>query len=120
MRGLESEGYVSAYVMAWPTDLTREDEAEFSDASRMAVRAMVEPDGSYRLEGLTPGPHYVSATAKATASASAIAKATSFVIANTNAIATAIATAMVTSLETRSLRRTHTPSYGWRLRPPHQ
>ena len=94
VRGLDPEGYGSAWVMAWPADslwvddyqdgddgdgdgevdegeprddATRDEGPRVddpSDATYTAARAMVEMDGSYRLEGLASGDYYVSASAK--------------------------------------------------------
>lgn len=64
VRGLDPGGGASAYVVAWPADSRYADDAEPVDTPHTIVRAMVLPDGSYRLEGLSPGPYYVSATAK--------------------------------------------------------
>lgn len=56
LAGLSPEGFASASVTAWTAD---------SSASRDGVgMAMVEPDGRYRIDGLSPGAYYVSATAK--------------------------------------------------------
>lgn len=62
--GLDPEGYGSAVVMAWPADSLFMDDGERADGSYARARAMVEPDGRYRLEELAPGPYYVSAMAK--------------------------------------------------------
>ncbi len=56
LMGLDPDGFASASVTAWSTD---------SLASREGIgMAMVEPDGRYRIEGLSPGAYYVSASAK--------------------------------------------------------
>lgn len=56
LAGLNPEGFASASVMAWAAD---------SSASRDGIgMARVEPDGRYRIEGLSPGTYYVSASAK--------------------------------------------------------
>lgn len=56
LAGLDPEGFASASVTAWAAD---------SSASRDGVgMAMVEPDGRYRIDGLSPGAYYVSASAK--------------------------------------------------------
>jgi len=62
--GLDPEGYESAAVMAWPADSLLTDDEEREDVSYAIIRARVEPDGRYRLEGLAPGSYYVSAMAK--------------------------------------------------------
>ncbi|MBI2501911.1 MAG: carboxypeptidase regulatory-like domain-containing protein [Candidatus Latescibacteria bacterium] len=56
LAGLDPEGFASASVTAWAAD---------SSASRDGIgMAMVEPDGRYRIDGLSPGAYYVSASAK--------------------------------------------------------
>jgi protocatechuate 3,4-dioxygenase beta subunit len=62
--GLDPEGYGSAAVVAWPADSLFMADEEGADVSYAIIRARVEPDGRYRLEGLAPGPYYVSAMAK--------------------------------------------------------
>ncbi|MDQ1249334.1 MAG: C-terminal target protein [Actinomycetota bacterium] len=62
--GLDPEGYASAVVMAWPADSLSMDDEGRADVPYAVMRARVEPDGRYRLEGLAPGPYYVSAMAK--------------------------------------------------------
>jgi len=62
--GLDPEGFASAMVIAWPADSLRLGDDESGETPYRAMRAPVEPDGAYRLEGLAPGPYYVSATAK--------------------------------------------------------
>jgi protocatechuate 3,4-dioxygenase beta subunit len=62
--GLDPEGHESAAVMAWPADSLFMADEERADVSYTVMRARVEPDGGYRLEGLAPGPYYVSAMAK--------------------------------------------------------
>lgn len=56
LMGLDPDGFASASVTAWSAD---------SSASRESIgMAMVEPDGRYRIDGLSPGAYYVSASAK--------------------------------------------------------
>ena len=64
VHGLDPEGYGSATVMAWPADSLRLDDGEFADTPYVTARAKVDHDGTYRLERLSPGPYYVSASAK--------------------------------------------------------
>ena len=62
--GLDLEGYASATVVAWSADSGSADDGEDVDAPNAIARAMVQRDGTYRLDGLVPGPYYVSAMAK--------------------------------------------------------
>ncbi|MFH1570595.1 MAG: carboxypeptidase regulatory-like domain-containing protein [Gemmatimonadota bacterium] len=64
VRGLEADAYGSAWITAWPADSLYAVGDATGDSPRTAARALVEPDGTYRLEGLAPGPYYVSAAAK--------------------------------------------------------
>lgn len=64
VHGLDPEDYESAAVMAWPADSLYAEDGQPVDIPYTTARAMVQPDGTYRLEGLAPGPYSVSAMAK--------------------------------------------------------
>ncbi|MBT3345830.1 MAG: hypothetical protein HN712_07875 [Gemmatimonadetes bacterium] len=63
IQGLDLEGFESAAVVAWQADSIAGEETAI-DGAQTVARAMVEPDGSYRLTQLGPGTYYVSAMAK--------------------------------------------------------
>lgn len=64
VRGLDREGFESAHVVAWQADSISGEDGTVTDGAVAIGRARVEPDGSYRLSGLSPGHYYVSGIAK--------------------------------------------------------